>query len=160
MVRISLLEVLLLGLQQSTIKTLRSHGLITYCLPLPQIICRVMHPGRENARKERRENNKLLCTMSQLIWSPFYENQVYTDGVEKASHSRLFASLKHASAAGERACGLYSPIKQRSLGLFTACWYAADNSTVPWRPASASLPPWARICWRWCVRLTLYITPR
>ncbi len=128
MVQISLLEVLLLGLQQSTIKTLRLHGLITYCLPLSQIICGAMHPGQENARKEWWENNKLLCTMSQLIWSPFYENQVYTDGWKRSPLS-FICEFKAASAAGERACGLFSPIKQHSLGLFTACWYAADNST-------------------------------
>lgn len=66
--------------------------------------------------------------MSQLIWSPFYENQAYTDTVESVARS-FISEFKAASAAGERALGLYSPIKQRSLWLFTARWYAADNST-------------------------------
>lgn len=46
------------------------------------------------------------------------------------SVSLSFASkFKAELAAGERAPGLHPPIKQRSLGLFTARWYAADNST-------------------------------
>lgn len=34
-------------------------------------------------KKELGKKNKALRTMPKSIWSPFYENEVYTDGAEE-----------------------------------------------------------------------------
>ncbi len=85
-------------------------------------------PGKKMPEKND-EKTTSYCAQCHSWSDHLFMKIRFTQTGCKRSPLSFICEFKAASAAGERACGLFSPIKQHSLGLFTACWYAADNST-------------------------------